>query len=74
MSEGFYSPIMKDKINPEFIGIAHKLSSSKHKRQLIEQKRNSILRSLKFKVSLDLGLDKNLEEQQTRLREARSVH
>ena len=58
---------MKDKLNPEFIGVAHKLSSFKHKRKLIEQKRNSILRSLKFKMSLDIGLSKSLEERTSKL-------
>ena len=52
---------MKDKLNPEFIGVAHKLSSFKHKRKLIERKQKqikivrrfiySILKSIKKEVS-----------------------
>lgn len=35
MIEGSHALVLKDKLNPEFIGIARKYNSSKHKRQLI---------------------------------------
>lgn len=35
MIEATYTSVIKDKLNPEFIGIAHKYNSSKHKRQLV---------------------------------------
>jgi hypothetical protein len=45
-----------DRLNPEFIGIAKKFSSSKARRQTVENQRDSLLRTLKYKMSMDLGL------------------
>ncbi len=74
MSLSFYSPTVKDRVNPEFIGIAKKYSASKGKRQSIQDKRDSLFRTLKYKISINEALDKNLEEQKSRLKEARSVY
>ena len=63
MSVDSYSPTLKERLNPEFVGIASKYSDSKQRRLSIEKERDTHLRTLKYKISVDVGLDKNLEEQ-----------
>ena len=74
MSLSFYSPTIKDRVNPEFVGIAKKFSASKGKRQNIQDKRDTLFRTLKYKMSVNESLDKNLEEQRSRLKEVKSVY
>lgn len=51
-----YNPTNPERVHPEFVGIAQKCSSVKKNRTSLEQKRNTLLRNLKYKMSVDRQL------------------
>lgn len=55
-----YNPTNPERIHPAFRGIAHKSSDYKKKRLSLEQRRNSMLQNLNYKLRVDSQLDKNL--------------